>query len=173
MQTGTTTRERACRSAKPIASFQAIQQQLAVLAGHAAAASMASRRLRWRRSSTPTAETLRWRWPRSAGGAVGHAGDHDRPPGPVAPSASRARRSLHLATRRLWSWRAEFGAEAVWAGGARPQSLARRGRRRLLAGAYPLDGMRPRRPAPRARNATASAPRRSSARSAGRTAMKR
>ena len=23
--------------------------------------------------------------------------------------------SLHFATRRLWSWRAEFGSESVWA----------------------------------------------------------
>ncbi|MFN9544879.1 MAG: hypothetical protein ACK59B_17160, partial [Alphaproteobacteria bacterium] len=34
--------------------------------------------------------------------------------------------SLHYATRRLWSWRAEFGAEAYWAEEL-VRSLAREG----------------------------------------------
>ncbi len=98
---------------KPIAAFQAIQQQLAVLAGQVAAAGMAADMamadlgspLRLARS----AAYAKIRCGEAAGisasiahqvhGAIGITHEH----------------SLHFATRRLWSWRAEFGPESDWA----------------------------------------------------------
>jgi acyl-CoA dehydrogenase len=98
---------------KPIAAFQAIQQQLAVLAGQTAAASMAAETAVADLAS-PThvrrsAAVAKIRCGEAAGiaasiahqvhGAIGITYEH----------------SLHFATRRLWSWRAEFGSEAYWA----------------------------------------------------------
>jgi len=98
---------------KPIASFQAIQQQLAVLAGHTAAAGIAADAaigdLDSREALRRSAAVAKIRCGEAAGvaasiahqvhGAIGITKEH----------------SLHFATRRLWSWRAEFGAESYWA----------------------------------------------------------
>jgi acyl-CoA dehydrogenase len=97
---------------KPIAAFQAIQQQLAVLAGQVAAASMAADAAIADLASpdrlTRSAAFAKIRCGEAAGiaasiahqvhGAIGITYEH----------------SLHFATRRLWSWRAEFGSEAQW-----------------------------------------------------------
>lgn len=98
---------------KPIASFQAIQQQLAILAGHTAAAGIAAdsaiANIENAERRTVAAAVAKARAGEAAGavasiahqvhGAIGITKEH----------------SLHFATRRLWSWRAEFGADAYWA----------------------------------------------------------
>jgi acyl-CoA dehydrogenase len=98
---------------RPIGSFQAIQHQLAVLAGHAAAAGIAAERaFAAADAGDPGFEVAvaKIRAGEAAGlgasiahqvhGAIGFTYEH----------------SLHFATRRLWSWRAEFGSESRWAG---------------------------------------------------------
>jgi len=98
---------------RPIGSFQAIKHQLAVLAGHAAAASIAAERaFAAADAGDPTFDVAvaKIRAGEAAGigagiahqvhGAIGFTYEH----------------SLHFATRRLWSWRAEFGSESHWAG---------------------------------------------------------
>ena len=97
---------------RPIGSFQAIQHQLALLAGHAAAAGIAAAnafRAADRGDATFEIAAAKVRTGEAAGlgagiahqchGAIGFTYEH----------------SLHFVTRRLWSWRAEFGAESQWA----------------------------------------------------------
>ena len=97
---------------RPIGSFQAIQHQLALLAGHTAAAGIASAtafRAADRRDAAFEIAVAKVRTGEAAGlgagiahqchGAIGFTYEH----------------SLHFVTRRLWSWRAEFGAESHWA----------------------------------------------------------
>jgi acyl-CoA dehydrogenase len=98
---------------RPIAKFQAIQQQLAVLAEHAAAAQVAvenaARAVAENRASAAFAvAAAKIRAGDAAGkvaeiahqvhGAIGFTHEH----------------SLHRLTRRLWSWRDEFGDESHW-----------------------------------------------------------
>ena len=97
---------------RPLGSFQAIQQQLAVLAGHVAAAGIAAEhafRAADRGRAAFEIAVAKVRTGEAAGaaasiahqvhGAIGFTYEH----------------SLHFATRRLWSWRAEFGGESAWA----------------------------------------------------------
>src|SRR6267378_8381452 len=97
---------------RPLASFQAIQHQLALLAGHTAAAGMAAQKafeamdagdaafeIAVAKIRTGEASGLGAGIAHQAHGAIGFTYEH----------------SLHFVTRRLWSWRAEFGAEAYWA----------------------------------------------------------
>ena len=97
---------------KPIAAFQAIQQQLAVFAGHVAAAGIAAdAALAGLQSANRT---------RAAAVAKVRAGEAVSAATSIAHQVHGAigitkEHSLHFATRRLWSWRAEFGAEAYWA----------------------------------------------------------
>lgn len=101
---------------RPLAAFQAIQQNLALLAGHTAAAGMAAQQAfraveRTGAGGDPRFEiaVAKVRTGEAAGlgagiahqahGAIGFTYEH----------------SLHFVTRRLWSWRAEFGAESHWA----------------------------------------------------------
>jgi hypothetical protein len=98
---------------RPIAKFQAIQQQLALLAEHAAAASVAVESAAIavaadRPSSAFAVAAAKIRAGEAAGkvaeiahqvhGAIGFTYEH----------------SLHRLTRRLWSWRDEFGTESHW-----------------------------------------------------------
>ncbi|HEX7788855.1 MAG TPA: acyl-CoA dehydrogenase family protein, partial [Methylomirabilota bacterium] len=100
---------------RPLAAFQAIQQNLALLAGHTAAAAMAAQQAfhvveRTGEGGDPSFEiaVAKVRTGEAAGlgagiahqahGAIGFTYEH----------------SLHFVTRRLWSWRAEFGAESHW-----------------------------------------------------------
>jgi acyl-CoA dehydrogenase len=98
---------------RPIANFQAIQHYLAVVAGHVAASGLAAEQA-FRAadgSLDPGFEiaVAKVRVGEAAGiaaglvhqvhGAIGFTYEH----------------SLHFATRRLWSWRAEFGSESGWA----------------------------------------------------------
>ena len=107
---------------RPIGAFQAIQHQLAILAGHTAAAGIAAANAcRAAERGDPTLEVAeaKVRVGEAAGiacsiahqthGAIGFTYEH----------------SLHFSTRRLWSWRAEFGAESVWAGELGRRAAAR------------------------------------------------
>jgi acyl-CoA dehydrogenase len=98
---------------RPIAKFQAIQHNLATLAGEVAAASAAADAAAEASAQPELAireiAIAKVRCGEAAGtgaaiahqvhGAMGFTYEH----------------SLHHATRRLWSWREEFGNEAVWA----------------------------------------------------------
>jgi len=101
---------------KPIGSFQAIQHQLAILAGHAAAATRAVDAAFDRvaesdadyevilfeaavaKTRTGEAATVAAAIAHQVFGAIGFTDEH----------------KLHYFTRRLWSWRAEFGTAAWW-----------------------------------------------------------
>jgi acyl-CoA dehydrogenase len=121
---------------KPLASFQAIQQELARLAGSVAEAGVAA--------DAAFAAAQR------AGAGVGGcdptfeiaaakvvAGDAAEVAPRIAHQVHGAigftyEHALHFASRRLWSWRAEFGSASLWAG--------RLGRMAYTAGA---DGLWP------------------------------
>jgi acyl-CoA dehydrogenase len=98
---------------RPIGKFQAVQQQLALLAEEAAAAlvaveSAARAVAEMRPSAAFAAAAAKIRAGTAAGkvgeiahqvhGAIGFTHEH----------------SLHRLTRRLWSWRDEFGNESFW-----------------------------------------------------------
>ena len=97
---------------RPIGAFQAIQQQLAILAGQTAAAGIAAANaFRAAERGDPAFEiaVAKVRVGEAAGigasiahqvhGAIGFTYEH----------------ALHFATRRLWAWRSEFGSESHWA----------------------------------------------------------
>jgi acyl-CoA dehydrogenase len=96
---------------RPIGRFQAVQQNLAVLAGHAAAATAAAEaaiEAAAQDLDSLAVPAAKIRAGEAAGigasishqvhGAIGFTQEH----------------TLHYATRRLWSWRDEFGSEAWW-----------------------------------------------------------
>ena len=96
---------------RPIGKFQAVQQNLAALAGQAAAATAAADgaiEAAGRDLRSPLIAAAKIRCGEAAGigaaiahqvhGAIGFTQEH----------------SLHHSTRRLWSWRDEFGNEAQW-----------------------------------------------------------
>ena len=98
---------------RPIAKFQAIQQQIAVLATHVGASSAAA---------NGALEAGRG----AGGGAFQVAAAKVRVGEAAGIAASIAHQvhgamgfthehALHRSTRRLWSWRDEFGGEAEWA----------------------------------------------------------
>ncbi|NSX05437.1 acyl-CoA dehydrogenase [Cupriavidus gilardii] len=97
---------------RPIAKFQAIQQQLAMLANEVVAARMAvasacaaMRAVGWEGHAMVAKVICGNAAGRAAAiahqvhGAIGFTHEH----------------TLHWSTRRLWSWRAEYGSEAYWA----------------------------------------------------------
>ena len=97
---------------KPLSSFQVIQNNLALLAGHTAAAGMAAQaafhamekgdasfEIACAKIRVGEAAGLGAGIAHQAHGAIGFTYEH----------------TLHFVTRRLWSWRAEFGAEGYWA----------------------------------------------------------
>jgi acyl-CoA dehydrogenase len=96
---------------RPIGKFQAIQHLLAVLAGHAAASSAAADAAVEASQAAPdefAVAVAKARAGEAAGkgaeiahqvhGAMGYTREHN----------------LHYVTRRLWSWRDEFGNETHW-----------------------------------------------------------
>jgi acyl-CoA dehydrogenase len=109
---------------RPIAAFQAIQHNLAVVAGHVAAAGLAAgTAFRAAERGDPTFEiaVAKARVGEAAGFAAGIA---HQVHGAIGFTYEH---SLHFLTRRLWSWRAEFGAEPYWAAALGRQAIARGG----------------------------------------------
>lgn len=94
---------------RPIGKFQAVQQQIAVMASHVAAANTAAHAAVAFGEAPFEAGAAKVRVGEAAGvvaavahqvhGAIGFTHEHD----------------LHRFTRRLWAWRDEFGSEAEWA----------------------------------------------------------
>jgi acyl-CoA dehydrogenase len=106
---------------RPLAKFQAIQQQLAVFAEEAAAvncASQAACEAQDHGNSCFEVAATKLRSNRAVGittsiahqvhGAIGFTKEYD----------------LHLYTQRLWSWRAEFGNDRYWSRNLGKQVLA-------------------------------------------------
>jgi acyl-CoA dehydrogenase len=97
---------------KPLSAFQVIQQNLAVMAGHVAASGIAAE------AAFRAAERTHARFEIACakirvGEAAGIvAGSAHQTHGAIGFTYEHA---LHFATRRLWSWRAEFGSESAWA----------------------------------------------------------
>ena len=96
---------------KPIGKFQAIQQQLAVLGELAAASAMAaelacdargtaldSMRVACAKARASEAASAAAAIAHAVHGAIGVTAEHD----------------LQLFTRRLWTWRLDFGSEVYW-----------------------------------------------------------
>ncbi len=106
---------------RPIGKFQAIQQQLAVLAAEAGAARTAvdvaaqslpmlddhEERIDARSLFDVAVAKIRTGEAATQGAAIAHAVH-----GAIGFTYEHR---LHLATRRLWAWRAEFGSDAQWA----------------------------------------------------------
>ena len=114
---------------RPIGNFQAIQHNLALLAGHVAAAGIAAEQ------AFVAADRGEPRLPVAA--AKVRAGEAAGLGAGIAHQVHGAigftyEHSLHFATRRLWSWRAEFGSETQWAQ-ALGRTVAARGAERLWA----------------------------------------
>jgi acyl-CoA dehydrogenase len=96
---------------RPIGRFQAIQHMLAIAAGHFAAATAAA-----------DAAAESFGTPRFALDTAVAKGRCGEAAAQVAATAHQVHGAmgftqehpLHFATRRLWSWRDEFGSEAEW-----------------------------------------------------------
>jgi acyl-CoA dehydrogenase len=117
---------------RPIGKFQAIQQELAKLAGHTAASEVAAEAAfaaadraaegeRWGEAFDPTFEIA------VAKARIGEAAE-------IAPGIAHQvhgaigftyEHALHFATRRLWAWQAEFGGANEWAARLGREALAR------------------------------------------------
>jgi len=98
---------------RPIAKFQAIQQQLAVLAEETAAALVAVENAAHALAEgRPSAELAVPAAKIRAGEAAGKVAEiAHQVHGAIGFTEEHA---LHRLTRRLWSWRDEFGTEAYW-----------------------------------------------------------
>jgi acyl-CoA dehydrogenase len=96
---------------RPIGKFQAVQQQIAVLAAEVAAASAAAQAAADRAASEDARFEIacaKARVGEACGIAAGIAHQVH------AAMGFTHEHALHLCTRRLWSWRDEFGAETEW-----------------------------------------------------------
>ena len=98
---------------RSIAKFQAVQHNLAILAGEVASASAAADAAA-EACALPEIATSEIAIAKVRGGEAAGTG------AAIAHQVHGAmgftyEHSLHHATRRLWSWREEFGNEAVWA----------------------------------------------------------
>jgi acyl-CoA dehydrogenase len=112
---------------RPIGNFQAVQHNLAILAGHVAAAgSAAENAFRAADRGDPAFEVAVAKVRAGEAAGVG-AGIAHQAHGAIGFTYEH---SLHFSTRRLWSWRAEFGSESRWAVRL-GQQVAGRGAERL------------------------------------------
>nr|MBP7662151.1 acyl-CoA dehydrogenase [Burkholderiaceae bacterium] len=103
---------------KPIGRYQAIQQQLALLAGDVAASRVAAivAATDAPSSSRPASAQAVF----SAAVAKARVGESATRGTSIAHQVHGAigfthEHQLHFATRRLWAWREEFGSDAWWA----------------------------------------------------------
>ncbi len=97
---------------RPIGKFQAIQHQVAMLAAHSAAASAAADM-----AADAAGDGME---PLMIGAAKTRAGEAASAGAAIAHAVHGAigfthEHSLHFYTKRLWSWRDEFGKESDWA----------------------------------------------------------
>lgn len=109
---------------RPIGKFQAIQQQLAQMADHVVAARMAV--------ATACAAMGSAAWEQQAMIAKVICGQAASAAAAVAHQVHGAigftyEHSLHYGTRRLWSWRAEYGSDGEWAEQLGREAIARGG----------------------------------------------
>lgn len=108
---------------KPIGKFQAIQQELAKLAGECASAAIAARaafRAADRAEQTNAGDAQKFDPTFEIAVAKVRSGEAALAGPSIAHQVHGAigftyEHRLHFATRRLWSWRMEFGPEQVWA----------------------------------------------------------
>ncbi len=117
---------------KPIGKFQAVQQELARMAGEVAAAGAAveaASRAADRRQNDALFELAVAKIRASEAASI-VAGITHQTHGAMGFTYEH---TLHFATRRLWSWRAEFGSETYWAE-ALGRSLAAKGALALWPG---------------------------------------
>ncbi|MBB2919344.1 acyl-CoA dehydrogenase family protein [Cupriavidus alkaliphilus] len=110
---------------RPIGKFQAIQQQLAQMANHVVAARMAV--------ATACAAMDGKDWERQAAIAKVICGQAASGASAIAHQVHGAigftyEHSLHFGTRRLWSWRAEYGSDGEWAEYLGRAAIARGGK---------------------------------------------
>jgi acyl-CoA dehydrogenase len=96
---------------RPLAAFQAIQHSLALLAGHTAAAGMAAQQAFHAMERGDAAFEIAVAKIRTGEAAGLGAGIAHQCHGAIGFTYEHA---LHFVTRRLWSWRAEFGGEGHW-----------------------------------------------------------
>ncbi|MGB5949484.1 MAG: acyl-CoA dehydrogenase family protein [Parvibaculum sp.] len=111
---------------KPIGKFQAIQQQLAVLSTQSAAVGIASAHAAQRADKVTSGDAAAF----EIAVAKTRADDATSIATSIAHQVHGAigftyEHGLHFATRRLWSWRAEFGSGAEWADWLGRETIAR------------------------------------------------
>ena len=102
---------------RPIAKFQAVQQELARLAGEVAAANAAANSAAWaleHRGAQRDAVLVEVASAKVRAGEAAHAGAliAHQVHGAIGYSREHV---LHRFTHRLWAWRDEFGDESEWA----------------------------------------------------------
>ncbi|WP_395704303.1 acyl-CoA dehydrogenase family protein [Aquabacterium sp.] len=115
---------------KPIGRNQALQQQLALMAGDVAAARMAAQVAADGAPAEPDDSALTTRFDVAV--AKVRAGEAATRGTAIAHQVHGAigftqAHALHFATRRLWAWRAEFGTDAQWAAELGRAAIAARG----------------------------------------------
>ncbi|MFP3753969.1 MULTISPECIES: acyl-CoA dehydrogenase family protein [Cupriavidus] len=109
---------------RPIGKFQAVQQQLAILANETVAARMAV--------ASACAAVDAGDWTQAAMVAKVICGQSAGRAAAIAHQVHGAigfthEHSLHQSTRRVWAWRAECGTEAYWAAEIGRRAIARGG----------------------------------------------
>jgi len=97
---------------RPISGFQAIQHQLAVLAEHAAAATVAAEAAFALSGDAPAVLPIMSAKVVASEAASLAAGIAHAVHGAIGVTDEHA---LHFTTQRLWSWRSEFGSPTFWA----------------------------------------------------------
>lgn len=110
---------------KPIETFQAVSQQIAVMVEEAVAVRVAAA-VAWQSAGDdPATNGIGLAKIRAGKAASTVPGIAHAVFGAIGITAEH---TLHFATRRLWSWRAEFGSETVWARDAGASIVLGRGR---------------------------------------------